>query len=330
LLRDAIAAKGVDLIGAKMFNTYGRWPLYCKYFDNMGPIPHHLHQLSQHAKRVGAEHKPEAYYFPAQMNPVGNNFPYTFFGLNPGTSKQDIYDCLERWNQGDNGILNLSSAQRLVPSTGWLIPPGILHAPGSLCTYEVQWGSDVFAMFQSLVEGRAVGWELLTKDVPEDKKHDLDYIVSMLDWEANLNPNFHRDHYLEPIEIGQTASQGYVDKWVIYGQIHGEDLFSARELTVQPGKKATINDPGASGLIVIQGHGKIGSFEVDTTTYVRYGELTQDEFFISEARARAGWTVENTGHAPLVTLRYFGPGVNTGMPKVGDHRKKDVHLNRAL
>jgi hypothetical protein len=321
-LIEAIASRGAELIGRAMFKKWGRWPLYCKYFDNMGPIPHHLHQLNKHAKRVGTEHKPEAYYFPAQVNPVGNNFPYTFFGLTPETTKQDIYDCLERWNNGDNGILDLSTAARLKPGTGWLIPPGILHAPGSFCTYEVQWGSDVFAMFQNMVEGRVVGWELLTKDVPADKKHDLDYIVGMLDWDANINPNFKRDHYLEPIAIGDTARDGYVDQWVIYGKILGEDLFSARELTVMPGATATIKDPGASGLIVIQGQGKIGPFEATTATFVRYGELTQDEFFITEARARAGWTVQNTGHEPLVILRYFGPGVNDAMPKVGDHRKR--------
>ena len=36
----------------------------------------------------------------------GNNFPYTFFGLEPGTTKQEIVRCLDRWNDGDNGILN--------------------------------------------------------------------------------------------------------------------------------------------------------------------------------------------------------------------------------
>ena len=176
---------------------------------------------------LGREHKPEAYYFPRQYNPVGNNFPYTFFGLEPGTSKDDLYRCLERWNQGDNGILDLSRAYRLKPGTGWLVPPGILHAPGSLCTYEVQWGSDVFAMYQSLVEGRVVPWELLVKDVPDDKTHDLDYIVGMVDWEPNLTPTFKDDHYLEPIAIGDTASEGYQDRWVIYGEVHGQDLFSA-------------------------------------------------------------------------------------------------------
>ena len=80
-------------------------------------------------------------------------------GLEPGTTKDDVRRCLENWNQGDNGILYLSRAYRLEPGTGWQIDPGILHAPGSLVTYEPQVNSDVFAMFQSEVEGRIVAME---------------------------------------------------------------------------------------------------------------------------------------------------------------------------
>ena len=83
-----------------------------------------------------------------------------------------------------------ASAYRLKPGTGWLIPPCILHAPGSLCTYEPQWGSDVFGMYQSLVEGREVPWSLLVKDVPKKHHHDLDYLVDQLDWEGNIDPQF--------------------------------------------------------------------------------------------------------------------------------------------
>ena len=131
-----------------------RWPVYSKFFDNMGPIPHHMHQTFADAKLVGLEGKPESYYFPPQYNNVDNNFAYTFMGLEPGTTKAQVRKCLEDWDKGDNGILDLSRAFRLRRGTGWLIPPGVLHAPGSLCTYEPQWGSDVFGMFQSLVEGR--------------------------------------------------------------------------------------------------------------------------------------------------------------------------------
>ena len=161
LFKEGIDTVGDRFLGSAVMQKYGGWNFFCKFFDNLGPIPHHLHQNDEFAARVGQKGKPEAYYFPPQYNFKDNNFPYTFMGLNPGVTRADVKRCLERWNEGDNGILYLSRAYKLQPGTGWQVDPGILHAPGSLVTYEPQVNSDVFAMYQSLVEGRAVGWELL-------------------------------------------------------------------------------------------------------------------------------------------------------------------------
>jgi hypothetical protein len=320
-LREAIALDGPQMVGAAIWERYQRWPVYSKFFDNLGPIPHHMHQNNAQAALVGQQGKPESYYFPPQLNAVGNNFPFTFFGLEPGTTRADIRRCLERWQEGDNGILNFSKAYRLEPGTGWLVPPCILHAPGSLVTYEPQWGSDVFGMYQSLVEGRPVPWELLTKDVPRDRHRDLDYLVDQLNWEGNVDPSFKDHHYLEPIPVGNTAANGYQDRWVVYGKVDGQELFSAKELTVNPGVKVTIKDNGAYGLIAVQGSGWIGKQRLQTPAMIRYGELTEDEVFVSHAAAREGVVFDNTGSEPLVTLRYFGPDTNPHAPNVGDHKK---------
>ena len=181
-------ACGASLVGEAIWTRYQRWPVFAKFFDNRGPIPHHMHQDAAQAALVGREAKPEGYYFPPQMNARGNDFPFTFFGLAPGTTKADVRRCLERWHTGDNGILDLAQASRLEVGTGWLIPPRMLHAPGSLCTYEPQWASDVLAMYQSVVDGQAIPWDLLVQDVPPAHHHDLDYLVDQLDWDANLDP----------------------------------------------------------------------------------------------------------------------------------------------
>jgi hypothetical protein len=321
-LAAAVAECGAALIGNAIWNKYKKWPVYSKFFDNMGPIPHHMHQSAAQAKLVGQEGKPESYYFPPQHNNVGNNFPYTFMGLEPGTTKAQVRRCLENWNRGDNGILDLSRAYRLKPGTGWLIPPAVLHAPGSLCTYEPQWGSDVFGMYQSLVEGREVPWSLLVKDMPKEKHHDLDFIVDQLDWEENLDPNFKDNHYLEPVPVADTAAQGFVDRWIVYGKIKGEQLFTAKELTIDPGVKCTIKDTGAYGLITVQGKGRMNKLTLDCPKLIRFHDLTEDEVFCPESTARAGVTFENTSTVePLVVLRYFGPEANPDAPAMGAYRK---------
>ncbi|WP_422931011.1 hypothetical protein [Singulisphaera sp. PoT] len=320
-LKDAIGHHGTEMIGAKIWDTYKKWPVYSKFFDNLGPIPHHMHQSAEQAALLGREGKPESYYFPPQLNWTGNNFPYTFMGFEPGTKKEDIRRCLERWDEGDNGILDYSKAYRLKPGTGWLIPPCVLHAPGSLVTYEPQWGSDVFGMYQSMVEGRRVPWELLVKDVPEDKHRDLDYLIEQLDWERNVDPDFKDHNYLEPIVHAGSEAEGFLDKWIVYGKVDGKDLFTARELTVLPGKSVTIKDQGAYGLVLTQGRGTIGKLDVDCPVFIRFGEMTKDEVFVTDKRAKEGVTFTNTGTEPFVSLRYFGPDIHPNAPAIGDYRK---------
>jgi hypothetical protein len=83
----------------------------------------------------------------------------------------------------------------------------------------------------------------------------------------------------------------------------------------------TIKDKGAYGLVTMQGAGTIGRHPLETPAMIRFGELTCDEYFVTHDAANAGVTFHNTGTEPLVTLRYFGPGVNPNAPAVGDHKK---------
>ncbi len=308
LLKEAIETVGDKFLGAGVMSREGGWNLLCKFFDNLGPIPHHLHQNDEFAARVGQKGKPEAYYFPPQYNFKDNNFPYTFMGLNPGTTRADLGRCLERWNEGDNGILYLSRAYRLQPGTGWQVDPGILHAPGSLVTYEPQVSSDVFAMYQSLVEGRAVPWDLLVKDVPEKHHHDLDYLLEMLDWPANTDPEFaeHRLFHPAPVCAQDSVDQaGYCEKWVVYSTPY----YSAKELTVLPGRSVTIRDAAAYGMILTQGWGTFGKHAIETPSLIRYGQMTQDELFVTADAAQNGVVIANRSATEnLVMLKHFGPG----------------------
>jgi len=307
LLRDAVSHLKGALIGDGIWQEHQRWPIYSKFFDNKGALPHHVHHRAEHAALVGQLGKPEAYYFPTQMNNYGGDFPYTFFGLEPGTTKAQVKESLMNFTKGDNKLTNLSKAYRLEPGTGWNVPPGILHAPGSLCTYEPQRASDVFAMYQSVVGDQVTPEELLWKDTPPDRRGDFDYLIEVLDWEKNVDPHFVEHSFMLPKAVRPAAemeAEGYVEQWICYRS----DAFSAKELTVLPGRTVKIADGAAYGMILLQGHGKMGAWDVDTPTLIRFGQLTSDEFFVSESAAREGVTVANPSATdPIVMLKHFGP-----------------------
>jgi len=308
LLRDAVSELKGDLIGKRVWDAHKVWPMYSKFFDNKAAIPFHIHHRDKHAKLVGQKGKPEAYYYPPQLNNYGGNFPYTFFGLNPGTTRDQVLVCLKNFDKGDNRITDLSRAYRLEPGTGWSLPAGLLHAPGSLCTYEPQKASDVYAMYQSVVEDKPVPGALLWKDTPKDRKGDYEYLLDVIDWDLNLDPDFKQKYFMRPTpvrDLKEMVAAGYRERWICYKARE----FSAKELTVLPGRSVTIRDSAAYGLILVQGHGKMGVWDIDTPTLIRYGQLTSDEFFVSERAARAGVVIENPSATdPIVMLKHFGPG----------------------
>ena len=95
LLADAVQELKGQLIGDRLWNEYHGWPMFSKFFDNLGPLPHHVHHMDRHAALVGQRGKPEAYYFPPQLNNHGGHFPFTFFGFEPGTTREEVRRCLE-------------------------------------------------------------------------------------------------------------------------------------------------------------------------------------------------------------------------------------------
>ena len=307
LLIDVIEELKGEVIGDRLWNEYKSWPMYSKFFDNMGPLPHHIHHNDEHAAKIGQLGKPEAYYFPPQLNNHGGDFPYTFFGIAPGTTKEQIKECLMNFTKGDNKITMYSQAFPLIPGTGWDVPPGMLHAPGSMCTYEPQKASDVFAMYQSLVNEAVIPEELLWNGTPKEDIGNYDQLMEVIDWELNTNPNLLETRFMQPIPVrneAEMAAQGYSEKWVCYRS----DAFSAKELTVFPGQTVTITDAAAYGLIMMQGHGKMGVWSIETPAMIRYGQLTNDEFFVTEATAKAGVEITNYSSTdPIVMLKHFGP-----------------------
>ncbi|HET6440552.1 MAG TPA: hypothetical protein VFG59_21000, partial [Anaeromyxobacter sp.] len=166
---------------------------------------------------------------------------------------------------------------------------------------------DVFGMFQSLVWDVYTPKELLTKDVPEAKRNDLDYLVSLLDWELNVDPLFYENRYMPPRPVRaleEMRAQGYEE----YDIVYKSPWFSAKELTILPGRSAVIRDVGPYGAIVVQGKGTMGELGIESPALIRFGQMTQDEVFVTAEAAAAGVKLTNPSDAdPLVLLKHFGP-----------------------
>jgi hypothetical protein len=137
-----------------------------------------------------------------------------------------------------------------------------------------------------------------------------------------VDTNFKAKHYIEPIVASGSEEHGFIDRWIVYGTIAGEQKFSAKELTVLPGRTCSLRDPSASGVVVVQGHGRINSTAVDCPSIIRFGQMTSDEVFVTAEAATGGVRITNNSETDnLVLLRYFGPDVHGDMPEVGDHAR---------
>ena len=307
LFRDAMDELGADLIGAELKEKYGTFPMFAKFFDYQLPLFHHLHQGQEAAALVGMNSKPEHYFFPAQYNNHMGEFPLTYFGFDPSVSKEEVMDCLRDFDNFDTRITRLARAFRLELGTGWYTPPGVLHAPGSLLTYEPQWNSDALSVWENIVSGEVMRRDLLTCCVPNDKKNDLQFIFDQMDWEENVRSDYREHYYRPPVEISKDKT--HTEKWICYGN----DYIGGKELVINPGQTYVSKDSAAYGCVVVQGYGRFGEHQCEAASLIRFGQMTADEFFVSEDAAKSGVSITNNAlYEPLVILKHFGP--NCGMP----------------
>lgn len=302
LFKEAVDRLGPELIGRELSQKYGTWPMYSKFFDYHLPLFHHLHLDDAAAGRVGRRGKPEAYYFPPQLNNHLGMFPATCFGFAPDVTREQVRERLLAYETGDNRITELSRAYRIELGTGWYTPPGVVHAPGSVLTYEPQWNSDVNSIYENIASGEVYPYEFLVENVPEEKRRDVEYVMSLMDWEKNVDPRY-REHYFRPPVGRPSRDEGISEKWVVYAN----DWVAAKEATVLPGRTATLKDAAAYGCIVVQGHGRFGAWDAEAAGTLRFGQLSGDEYFVGEPAAAAGVTVVNASPwEPMVILQHFG------------------------
>ena len=61
-------------------------------------------------------------------------------------------------------------------------------------------------------------------------------------------------------------------------------------------------------MTLMQGHGRMGVWDIEAPVMIRFGQLTWDEFFVSEGAPRLGVTIAYPSTTdPLVMLKHLGP-----------------------
>jgi len=311
-LKDAIEVAGDLIMGKEYAKTYKGLGRLAKIYDFAARIPYHIHQMKKDAALVGRNPKEEAYYFPENVD-TGPQ-PETFFGVHPYIAEQKKYDILlpylEDWNS--DLILKHSKAYLNVPGEGFHIPSGVLHAPGTALTIELQEDSDVFAMLQALVAGKIISKELLFKDV---RKEDRDrygekIILNQINWEISGDPFFYENRHTEPELIEETQQEGGCEYWIYYNTIK----FSGKKLIVKPGNTYSSVDNGVYNILVWSGKGKYDGHEIEA------GNFKCDELLVSYDKAIRPIIVENTGKDELQIIKFFGPDINIDISKIKQYK----------
>ncbi len=302
LFKDFIDELGAELIGQELMERYGTWPMYSKFYDYEMPLFHHIHHAEDACRKVGVKPKHEHYFFPKQYNQHLGKMPVSYFGFDPSVTKEEVIERLRDYTTRDTRITELSRAWRIELDTGWYTPAGVVHAPGSLCTYEPQWNSDVMAIWENVVNGEVFYYDDLSAYLPEEDKKSIEKIFEVADWEKNTCADYRKRYFRRPVT--EKTGEGFEQKWIVYGN----DYVGGKELIVEPGASVVIEDPCAYGCVVIQGRGALGVFDCESPTLIRYGQLTADEFFVSRPAAVKGVRIINRSkYEPLVMLKHFGP-----------------------
>lgn len=305
-LREAVDSDPAAIMGEGYSATHEGLGRLAKIFDYSTRLPLHLHQRQEHAALVGRRSKDEAYYFPPGVD-MGPH-PESFLGLHPSVAEEEnhalLLPFLEDWDS--DLILQHSVGYAQVADQGFHIPSGVLHAPGSALTIELQEDSDVFAMLQALNAGRIISKELLWKDVrPEDRESKAErFILELVDWEANGDPYFYDHRHLSPQLIDGSRRDGGEESWIYYDTAK----FSGKKLLVRPGCSYVSTDAGVHNVLVWSGSGTYGGRRVQG------GDPSLDELLITHDRAVRGVEVRNTGRDDLLAIKFFGPDVNPDVP----------------
>lgn len=314
---EALAACKEEILGEEYAKNHDGFGRLIKIYDYKTRLFMHIHQRQQDLNTQGKTSKDEAYHF--LDAPMGAH-PETFFGVHQYIVEKNLqYDLflpmLENWNGDDVSMLKHSRAFQQAPGEGFYLDSGILHAPGTALTMEIQEPSDVGAIYQANINGFDVDKSLLTKDVAkEDAEKWGSYELAALhqiDWEACADPYFYEHRHLYPKVCEETRQGEVAEEWIYYGT----PKFSGKRLILKPGQKFFSKEAGVYNMFIWKGKAAVNGVPLIAGAFdLNYCE---DELLIVDAKAKEGVLIENTGDCDVVMYKYFGKDIYPVTPEIG-------------
>jgi pantothenate kinase len=198
------------------------------------PIPVHVHRGVLVDGRVLGPGKDEAYFFPplahapfSQREPAMP--PVTRLGLRPDATRAAVLAALERFGADDSmyALLNAFPARQ---GEGWMVPAGVVHAPGPRLTLEMQRPQDDYNLLAWKLGCRLCGQELDTARAQHMLKgfaSVAELLDRMVDWERSASPRFESEWRRVPQELARGA-------WGRRRRVFF-DLFRGDEIELLPG-----------------------------------------------------------------------------------------------
>lgn len=284
-LRDAIRRAPQQLLGPEVAVAHGaEFRVLVKILDPGEPIVFHLHATDRQVKSMPRNFrghrfgKDEAYYF---LDAPKGPQPYTHAGLHAGVTRKDLVEAVRA---GPQHALELSPSFYQAYDTGFFVPAGVPHRPGTALTLEIQQPSDVYTLLETHAGGKAM---------PPRQIHpgfkSLDEAFKLVDLRLSQAVGTMEGNRLLPRVESRTP--GGEIATIFPAEICGK--FAGRRLRVVGAM--TYREPAPLVLWVWKGRGTINDRRVSAG----------DECFVTHDTARAGLNVRNTGAQPLEAFTFF-------------------------
>jgi hypothetical protein len=270
-LAEAVQALPDVLLGPGRAAAHaGQFRVLTKILDPYDPIGFHFHQKDETVRADPAAFpgefcgKDEAYYF--LQCPKGA-WPYTHVGILPEVTREQLVAAM---SAGREALLEISPYFLQRPGTGFFVPAGLVHSPGTVLTLEIQQPSDVGASFGLHTRGHDLADPIALEAAAQQ-------VLRHVDLDLCRQPDILQRFAINPIPV-EPSSPGLECSRIVPPSVTPK--FSAQRLVAR--QPCTYRVQDCFALLVWSGQGTV------------QGHLAQRgcEFFVSHRAASDGIRIE--------------------------------------